>query len=136
MAIRIAGVTRSEMVDALTAAVNGGTGPGVIELRTGDQPANADTAASGTLVATFTLNDPAFAAAASGSASLVTSPSITTTAVADGTVSWARVKDSVGEVVFDGSVGTTSGDFVIDFDALVTGDPVSIMSGSLTLPGD
>src|SRR5690606_24841331 len=98
----------------------------------GSQPATADTAASGTLLATFTLPADAFAAPdTSGVAALNTVAD--TTGAADGEAGWARVKGSGGATVFDGSVGTSGADFIIISTTITTGNSVSI-TGSVTQP--
>ena len=133
MAIRIKGTVRDSMLDVIDAAVNAGAGPGTIEIRSGTQPANADTAATGTLLAEFTLTDPAFETPASGSMDIDATPDLTTTAVATGTATWARVLDSDDNVVFDGSVGTSGTDFIITSTSITNGQTVTLTSGALSL---
>src|SRR5690349_3063380 len=88
----------------LDAAFNGGAGDsfdsGVLEYRTGSQPASADTAPSGTVVASITLPADAFAAAAAkaiAKAGTWQDPSADNA----GTVGWARLRES-------GDLGTTN----------------------------
>lgn len=135
MTIKIAVAPRNAMVNALTAAVDAGPAAGTVKVYTGVQPANADAAATGTLLLTFTCADPSFAAAASGSASMNTSPVLSATAVASGTAGWARVADSTGATVFDGAVGTSGTDFTISSTAVTSGATVTLSAGSLTLAG-
>ena len=52
MAIRLPNASRNAAVDAVLALAAGGS----IEIRTGSQPASASDAATGTLLATFTLD--------------------------------------------------------------------------------
>lgn len=134
MTLRVATATRNAGLDAKYDRVNAGAGPGVIEYRTGPQPATADTAASGTLLVTFTLADPAFTPAAGGVKDLDADPDITATAVATGTVGWARCKDSNGNTIFDGSVGTSGTDFIINSTAITSGQTVNLTLGSITDP--
>jgi hypothetical protein len=82
---------KNAALDAALDVLNGGT----VELRTGASP-GANNSATGTLLATITLNNPAFAAAAGGEKALNAPPSAT--AVADGTVGYARFLTS-GSVV-------------------------------------
>lgn len=134
MAIRVATATRSTMMNAVEAALDGGSGPATLEIRTGSQPANADAAASGTLLATLTLNDPA-GAQSGGVITMSVSPAVTATAVATGTAGWARLKDSTGATVLDGSVGTAATDFIIDSTSITSGQGVSLVATStLTYP--
>lgn len=134
MAIRIAAATRGTMMDAVEAALDGGAGAATLEIRTGSQPADADTAASGTLLVTLTLNDPA-GTQSGGVVTIDVSPAISASAVATGTAGWGRLKDSTGATVLDGSVGTSSADFIIDSTSITSGQTVALVATStLTMP--
>lgn len=135
MTIHVATAARNAALDAIVDLVDAGSGPGTIKVYTGAQPANANTAASGTLLATLTFNDPAFDAASAGSVAADVSPAVTGTAGAAGTAGWARVADSTGATVFDGSVTTAGGggDFIIDLATIASGDTVTLTAGSLSL---
>lgn len=102
MAYRQATGLRNRRADAITAEVDSGTGPGYVEIRTGTQPA-AGGAATGTLLATLTLSDPSFGAAANG-AIAVNAVAEDTAADASGTAGWFRVYTSAGAAVFDGAI--------------------------------
>lgn len=134
MAWRVTQALRHSMGGLVTAAIDGGSGPGVIEIRTGSRPATPETAVTGTLLATITLQDPSFAAWSSGS-SAVNDPA-GVTAVADGTAGYCRVKDSAGNTVMDGTVTATGGggDLTIASVSITTGQTVDVTGGSLTLP--
>ncbi len=135
MAVRIATATRNAMMDALAAKVDGGTGAGRLKVYSGTQPANANTTATGTLLVTFTLNDPAFGASAAGVITLSVSPSITATAAATGTAGWARLEDSAGNAVLDGTCGTAGSDFILDTTSVSSGQSIGLVSAStLTMP--
>lgn len=134
MAVRILAAVRNAMLDEIAAAVDAGASPGYIEIRSGTRPADADTAATGTVLATITLADPAFSAAASGVLTLDADPDLTATASATGTASWARVYQSGGTAVFDGSVGTSGTDFTISSTSITSGSTVNLTAGTLTLP--
>ena len=95
MALRLAAATRSVKADAAVDRLDAGSGPGTIKVYTGTQPATPATSPSGTLLATFTLNDPAYGAAAAGVATLDVDPALTTTGVAAGDAGWFRAADSV-----------------------------------------
>jgi hypothetical protein len=134
MAIRIAAATRGTMMDAVEAALDGGAGAATLEIYTGSQPADADTAASGSLLVTLTLNDPA-GTQSGGVITIDVSPAISATAVDTGAAGWARLKDSDGDTVLDGSVGTSSADFIIDSTSITSGQTVALVATStLTLP--
>jgi hypothetical protein len=134
MAIRIADAVREDMVTAVAAAINAGSGPATLEVRTGSQPANADTTASGTLLVTFTLADPATEAPTAGSLPLDLDPDISATAAASGTAGWARLKDSDGNTILDGTVGTSGTDYIITSTTITNGQTVTLISGGYTLP--
>ena len=92
--LRIATATRNSMLDALATKVDADVGAGTINIYSGTQPANANTALSGnTLLATLTFTDPCAPAAASGT---LTFSTITqdTAADATGTATFARIMDN------------------------------------------
>jgi glutamate synthase domain-containing protein 3 len=106
---------------------------GFIELYTGAQPANANTALSGnTLLATMTFGNPAFGAAAAG---VITANTIASgTAVATGTATFARLYKSDGTtVVMDVTVGTSGAAINLNTTSIVTGGLVSITSFTHTV---
>lgn len=134
MAIRLGSGARAAMVDALLATMDAGSGPATLDLYTGSQPADADTSASGTLLATLTLNDPVGISSA-GVLTFDVDPPVVGTAVADGDAGWARLSDSDGNAILDGSVGESDADFVVDSVTVTTGEAVALVSTStLTLP--
>lgn len=136
MATRLPAATRNAMVDAVAARADAGSGPAVIEIRTGSQPASADDAATGTLLATITCADPSFTAAVSGVAALDTDPVLSTTGVAAGTAGWFRLLDSTGATVLDGSVTATGGGGQLELSTttISVGLTVQVTSGSITMP--
>jgi hypothetical protein len=141
MAIRINTASRNAAADAVAALVNGGSGAGVLRIYTGSQPATPATAPSGTLLAEFTLSDPAFAAASGGSAALDVTPALTDDGLAAGTAGWFRICDSTeaaaaGLGVLDGSVTATGGggDMTLNTVTISVGVSVEITSGSITMP--
>jgi hypothetical protein len=137
MTIHIATAARTAMLDTLVDLIDAGSGAGTIKVYTGAQPANANAAASGTLLVTVTLNDPAFDAAAAGVVDADVTPQPAGVAVAAGNAGWARVADSAGVTVFDGSVTATGGggDFIIAAGvALSVSQNVTLTIGNLTLP--
>jgi hypothetical protein len=134
MTLRVAVAARNAGLDAIFDRADAGSGPGTIEVRTGSQPATADTAESGTLLVTFTLADPAFSAASAGVKDLDADPDLSAAAAATGTAGWARCKDSAGNTVFDGSVGTSGTDFIINSTSITSGQTVNLTLGSVTDP--
>jgi hypothetical protein len=141
MAVRISTAARNAAADAVAGLVDGGAGAGVIRIYTGTQPANPATAPSGTLLAEFTLSDPAFAAASSGSAALDVTPALVDQGLAAGTAGWFRVLDSTeaagtGLGVLDGSVTATGGggDMTLNTTTISVGVDVELTGGSITMP--
>lgn len=134
MPLRKSIALRNAQANQVTALLDAGAGAGYVEIRTGSQPATPATAVSGTLLATVTLADPAFGAAASGVATLADPASVN--GVADGTAGWARFFDSTGAVVFDGDVTVTGGSGVLRLSSLsiTTGGAVDITGGTWTVP--
>lgn len=135
MATRIPTATRNAIADAVVDRLDAGAGAGYIEIRSGSQPATGDTAASGTLLATHTLSDPAFGAAASGvatAAAIGDDVSIDAT----GTAGWFRAYDSDADAVIDGSVTATGGggDMQLDSVSLIAGGTSSITAWTVTAP--
>ena len=134
MATRIPTTTRNAMVAAAASLIDAGAGPGVIEVRTGTQPADAMTAATGTLLVTFVLNDPAYTGPVTGVMTLDNDPAISAVPVATGTAGWFRMKDSDGNTVLDGACGTSGQQLNLTTLALETGVAVTIASGTITQP--
>jgi hypothetical protein len=134
MAISISSGLATAMADAVTTAVDAGSGAGTLKVYTGSKPSTVATGATGTLLATFTLADPAAAAAAAGVATWDFSPAIDATVAADGTAGWFRVADSDANAVFDGTVGTSGADLNFSSVTWVTGGTVEITGGTVTHP--
>lgn len=134
---RLATATRNACADAAVDLFDGGSGAGTIDIRSGTQPASAEDAATGTLLATFTLADPAFGAAATGVTTLDATPVLTTTGLAAGTATWARGKDSSGATVMDFSVTATGGggEITINTATVSIGLDLELTAGTVTMPG-
>ena len=134
MTLRVAVAARNAGLDAAFNLADAGAGPGTIKVYSGAQPANADAAETGTLLVTFTLADPAFSAASGGVKDLDADPDLSAAAVATGTAGWARCEDSAGNNIFDGSVGTSGTDFIINSTSVTSGQTVNLTLGSITDP--
>jgi len=136
MPLRLADATRNAKANAAVGLLNAGTGTtgGTIKIYTGAQPATPATAASGTLLATVLLPNPAFGTAASGVATMADPASVN--AVATGTAGWARFADRDGNTVLDGDVTATGGGGVVTLSStsLTSGAPVDIAGGTYTQP--
>jgi hypothetical protein len=136
MATRIPEASRSAACDAIVDRLDAGAAAGYVEIRTGTQPADPDDVASGTLLATIVLNDPAFGAAAAGVATADVSPALTVAAVATGTAGWFRAYDDNDASVMDGSITGTGGggDMELDSTSITSGQDVTINSWTVTMP--
>jgi hypothetical protein len=134
MSLSFTNAARNAMVDALVDLLDAGAGAGTVQIRSGSRPSLPSDAATGTLLQTTTLADPAFGASASGTSAL-TDPA-SSNAVASGTASWFRAFDSNGVAYFDGSVTATGGggDLTLTTTTIVSGQPVDITGGSITMP--
>lgn len=129
---------RNAACNAIVDLLDAGAGAPTIKVYGGGsgQPANANTAVTDqTLLVTFTLDGTAaYGSASSGAAALDVSPAITATAVATGTAAWFRAADSAGNVVFDGSVGTSSADLVFNTVSIVSGNTCELTGHTVTVP--
>lgn len=142
MGLRLSTAARNAAVSAIATLIDGGSGPGVLRIYTGSQPAGPGTSPSGTLLAEFTLNDPAFGSPSSGVVTLDITPAVEdTSADATGTAGWFRLLDSTeaastGLGVVDGTVTATGGggDLTVNTVSIVSGATVTVTSGTLTMP--
>jgi len=135
--LQISDALAEQMLNAINALANGG----FIDIWAGTQPANCNTTASGTPLATLTLPNPAFAAAtASGGVASVSLASAiaSVTAGATGAAIWFRVHKSgdahTAAGLFDGTVGTGSGyDLLMNSTAISSGATVAISALQFSL---
>lgn len=130
MAERLNTALANQVADNLYDVFNSGT----LEIRTGSQPASADDAATGTLLASITLPATAFGAASGG----VKAKAGTwqATASAAGTAGWCRFKNSGDTKRLDGAVTATGGGGEIELDNtnIASGQVVTINTVSATQP--
>lgn len=138
MATRLSTAARNAAADAVVDLLDAGSGAATMEIRTGSQPASANDAAGGTLLAAVTLADPAFGSAGSatpGTATMASTPR-TATGVAAGTAGWFRLKDSTGATVLDGSVTATGGGGQLELatTTISVGLNVEITASTVTMP--
>lgn len=134
--IQLALAARNAATSAIVGRVDLDTNPGRIKIYTGTMPATPNTAPSGgnTLLATVVLQKPAFAAASAGQATAAT-PIASVTAAQTGTASWFRMEDGAGNVVLDGSIGTSSSFAMqVNTTSFVSGVNVSVNSLAVSTP--
>lgn len=133
MTLRINETLRHAMLTALAAAVDGGSGQGMIEIRSGTRPSSLTSTVGTDLLVSFTIDDPSFGTPTAGVMTLVTSGGIPATAEDTGTATWARVLDSSFNVIFDGSVGTSGADFIVNTTSITDGEEVTLLSGTISM---
>jgi hypothetical protein len=117
-------------LDAMNALANGGT----ITFRTGTPPANADAAATGTLLGTLILSGTAFNPATTASPSVATLAGVplTVAAAADGTPTYARVVTSASGTVYQLTVGAGQ-EITFDNYTWVSGGTISLTGLTVNL---
>lgn len=130
MAVRLSASLANALADQIDSTLGNA---GTIKIYTGSQPATADTAASGTLLATFTLGSPGFGSASGGVITLSGTP-LTVAAAATGTAGWFRMATSGAAAVLDGSVGTSGNQINLNTTSITSGVNVTITSGTITMP--
>jgi hypothetical protein len=132
MALTIADAVRTARNDVLVDSLDAGAGAGTIKIYSGSRPATPDDAITGTLLATITLEDPAFGASSSGAATIADPDSVT--AVATGTATHFRAADSDDTAKFDGLVTATGGggDLTLATVSIVEDVAVDVTGGTIT----
>lgn len=133
MAIRLATAARNAAVDAVVDLIDAGAGAGTLKIYSGAQPATGNDEGTG-LLATVTFADPAFGAAATGTASATDPAAVTGTAA--GTAASFVIEDSTGANVFNGTVTATGGggDLQLSTTTISVGVTVDITSLTYTQP--
>lgn len=137
MTVSISTQARNDGGDAIVDLIDlGSTNPnGYLEIRTSSKPASPQVAATGILLATHNLSDPAFGNFTNGVAN---ANSITddTNVAATGVASWFRIYDKDGNAIIDGEITVTGGGGDLEFTSVnfVTGGISSITSLTATMP--
>lgn len=131
MALALTTALRNAHLDGITAAIDAGAGPGLLEIYDGVRPASGG--ATTTLLGTLTFSDPAAPAATGG---VLTFSAITEDSSADasGTATWARVTDSTGAWVMDMDVSESGGggEIILNTTTIAAGGPIRVDSATLT----
>lgn len=130
--LRLSTTARNALANALASAINANGNAGTIKIYSGSQPATPQDTATGTLLATLTFPNPPFGSAAAGVITAGAIPQVN--AVATNTAGWARVADAGGNAILDVDVGTAGASINLNTTAIVSGGPVAITSGTLTVP--
>jgi len=117
MAVTYTTAVKNARMDAVAAQIDAGAAAGKLEI---------GTSAMGSILATFTLNDPCAAAAASGILTLSGFPK-TVAAGNTGTAAAARIRDSNNNDIITGlTVGVSASDIILDNTSINSGQNVTI----------
>lgn len=131
--LQLAGTTATAIAELITTLVDAGSGAGVVKVYTGALPTDLDPTGD-TLLATFTLADPAAAAAAAGIAAYTMASPITATVAATGDAGWFRLNDSTGAAVLGGNVGVADAAMIFSSISWISGGTVSLTAGTVEEP--
>lgn len=127
MAFAFSTTLRNAMLDQITTAAGGSA---LLRIYDGTRPSTGGTAT--TLLAELTCNA-TFAASASSGVLTLNSITQDSSANATGTATWFRIVKSDGTTfVLDGNVGTSGSDLNLTTTSIVSGQPVSISSATIT----
>lgn len=149
MTVRLSTSLRTNLAGSLGFAATFANG--IIEVRTGTQPATADAAATGTLLGTISLNSGAFVAgsptngltfAAAAAGAVSKSGVWSFNGIAAGTAGWFRLKanaldnDALSTTLprLDGSIATSGADLNLSNISIAIGAPSTVDSFTWTQP--
>lgn len=143
MTLRISPGMRNAMLDAIFNGTGTNIDSFILEIRSGSQPATADLAPTGTVLASITLPADALTAAASNQ---VTKNGTWQDASADatGTAGWFRIRASGdagttnnSDKRYDGAVTATGGGGELELQntSITTGQSITITAVTITQPG-
>lgn len=114
---------KSIRMQAVLAAIDGGTGPGYLEICS---------AGYVDVLSTITLAKPSFSES-NGVLTMLGTPRIDTSADHDGDAAIARIKDSEGNIWASGlTVGTSNADIILNAVEINAGQQVTLASGTIT----
>lgn len=139
MGLRLGADPRGQALLAITGIFAGSSGGAAkLKVYSGAQPTTPGSAETGTLLATFTLSDPAF----SGTVDVADGTQVTlnavaaATAAATGTAGWFRLYDGNANGHVDGTVGASGSgaNLILSNTAITSGGSVSITGGTITMP--
>lgn len=137
MSLNISTLASNDAGDALVDLIDGGSiaATGYIELRTGTKPASPQVAATGTLLATLNLSNPAFGNFSNGQAT-ANAIAPDNNIAATGTATWFRIynRDSVPIIDGDVTIQGGGGDIELTSVNLVRGGTVTVDSLTAIMP--
>ncbi len=128
MSLRKNDALRNSEANAFGALFNSGK----LQIRTGAQPADPDSAASGTLLCEIDLPAAPFNGSSGGVITKLGTWSAIS--VASGVAGWARFISSDTLKTFDVSVAESAADMIIDDEDVVSGGVVTVTSFNFSVP--
>lgn len=139
MPIRYAINTAIAAAAAIVALPDGGSGPGLIQVFDGAQPANPNTAITTQVkLLEFTLPDPSYGAPVDTTPGAVATGNAIAPAagLAAGTATWYRVVDSAGNAIWDGDAGNlaSAASLKLSNTSISVGVEVTVVSSTFTQP--
>lgn len=126
MAVNYSTTAKNARLNAVAGVIDGGSGPGVIQI---------GTAGMAVLLATITLDDPCASSASGGVLTFSGFPKSDTSADATGVAAAARIRDSNGNDVITGlTVGQagSGADLILDTTNIDAGEIVTLNSATIT----
>lgn len=131
--VRLANASQQAAMDAVVDLIDSG-GAGTIQIRSGTQPATANDAATGTLLATLTFSATAFGATSTSGVATAAAITEDSSADATGTATWARILNGSAATVLDIDVGTSGATLNLNTVSIVALGTVSCTDFTLTHP--
>lgn len=135
MTMRLSTATRNRLCDSAVDHIETGAGTSKLQLWSGSRPTLVTDAPAGDLLAEFSLPDPCFGSASSGTA---TANAITgTTGITDGSVGFARVVNQNNDAIWDNNdVGVGTGQIQLTTLSIFTGIAVDVTAWTVTMPAE
>lgn len=131
MTLQLGTIIRNARLDAIETAVNAGGAPILLRIFTGAAPANCAAANSGTALATITLPTD-WMNNASGATKTKLGTWQDTAADNSGTAGHFRIVDSFSACHFQGTVGVSGADMIVDSVTFLVGQVFTILSFTIT----
>ena len=133
MALSFPTGTRNAIAAAIAARADADTGAATIRVYTGTKP-SPDSAPSGTLLLTFTLETTAFSAPTTP-LTIANLPKAATGG-GTGTAGWFRLSDESGDQVLDGTCGAdgSGADIELSTTSITPGLVVNLTAGTISVP--
>ena len=135
--MKIATAARNAMCQAFTDLFDASSNPAYLEIRAGTEPSHPGDMATGNLLATIVLPQPAFGTAGTAGAGVNEANAVDVVqGVGNGTAGYFRAYDGDDNVIEDGTVSVTGGAGEAQLNTLTisTGVDVALTSWSVTMP--